>query len=210
MQAFLHGLIVALSLILPLGMQNIYIFNQGANQKHFINTLPSIFTAIICDAFLIISAVLGLSLIIFAIPWLETLILYLGLIALIYIGLFIWNTKPSGIQEGVEPLSYKMQILCAASVSLFNPHALIDAVGVIGTNSMHYYGADRYFFTAACILVSVVWFFCLALFGHYMHKIDKQGKILFKLNKVSAILIWSVALYVSYLLYLSIILEKIV
>lgn len=205
MKAFLHGLIVALSLILPLGMQNIYIFNQGANQKYFVNTLPSIFTAIICDSFLIISSVLGLSLIVFAIPWVDTVVLYVGLIFLIYIGFLIWTTKTPGIKEGSEPLSYKKQILFAASVSLFNPHALIDAIGVIGTNSMQYHGADRYIYTVACILVSIVWFFCLSLAGHYMRKIDKQGNILFKLNKVSAVLIWAVALYVFYLLYLSII-----
>lgn len=205
MKAFLHGLIVALSLILPLGMQNIYIFNQGANQKYFIDTLPSILTAITCDSLLIISSVIGLSLIIFAIPWVETLVLYLGLIALIYIGFLIWNTKPSVVGEELKPLSYKKQILFSATVSLFNPHALIDAVGVIGTNSMQYYGKDRYIFTAACILVSVVWFFFLSIAGHNMRKIDRQGKILFKLNKVSAILIWSVALYISYLLYMCII-----
>jgi len=205
MKAFLHGLIVALGLILPLGMQNIYIFNQGANQKSFKNTLPSVFTAIICDTFLIISSVLGLSLIILAIPWIENLVLNIGLIALIFIGFMIWNTSPSSTEKSVEPLSYKMQILYAASVSLLNPHALIDTVGVIGTNSMQYFGVDRYIFTAACILVSVAWLFCLSFAGHYMRKIDKREKILFKLNKVSAILIWSVALYVSYLLYLNII-----
>lgn len=200
--AFLNGLIISLGLILPLGMQNIFLFNQGANQKHFSHTLPSIFTAIICDSFLIISSVLGVSLIVLTIPWVETLVLYLGLIFLVYMGFIVWYSKPTDINEGKKPLSAKKQILFAASVSLLNPHALVDTIGVIGTTSMQFRGTDKYVFTAACILVSTIWFFCLSIIGHFMRRIDKQGKILFKLNKISAILIWCAALYIFRLLYL--------
>ena len=32
--AIIHGFILAIGLILPLGAQNVFIFNQGANQQN--------------------------------------------------------------------------------------------------------------------------------------------------------------------------------
>ncbi|RZH87840.1 amino acid transporter, partial [Staphylococcus aureus] len=45
MQPVLHGILLALGLILPLGAQNVFVFNQGANQKKMINALPVVITA---------------------------------------------------------------------------------------------------------------------------------------------------------------------
>lgn len=33
LQPIIHGFLLALGLILPLGAQNVFVFNQGANQK---------------------------------------------------------------------------------------------------------------------------------------------------------------------------------
>ena len=40
MGALFHGVILALGLILPLGVQNVFVFNQGATHKKFRNALP--------------------------------------------------------------------------------------------------------------------------------------------------------------------------
>ena len=45
----LHGFILALGLILPLGVQNVFVFNQGAVQSRFVKALPAIITASLCD-----------------------------------------------------------------------------------------------------------------------------------------------------------------
>jgi L-lysine exporter family protein LysE/ArgO len=42
MLAFIHGFVLALGLILPLGVQNVFIFNQGAVQPRFYKALPAI------------------------------------------------------------------------------------------------------------------------------------------------------------------------
>ena len=80
LNAFLHGLVLALGLIVPLGVQNIFIFNQGATQPKFQKALPSIIAASMCDTILICIAVLGLSLIIFEIPALKLAIFIIGFI----------------------------------------------------------------------------------------------------------------------------------
>lgn len=199
LQAFFHGLILALGLILPLGLQNIYLFNQGANQPSFKNALPSIITAIVCDATLIVCAVLGVTLVILAMPRLEIFILLIGFVFLLYMGFAAWVREPLQAFAGKQPLSARKQVLFTASVSLLNPHALLDSIGVIGTNSIRFLGMEKVAFMSACIMVSTLWFFGLTFAGHSLKKLDKQGGILAYLNKVSALLIWSVAAYIGWL-----------
>ena len=39
-EAILHGIILAFGLIVPLGVQNVFVFNQGALQPTFMRALP--------------------------------------------------------------------------------------------------------------------------------------------------------------------------
>jgi L-lysine exporter family protein LysE/ArgO len=66
--AFIHGFILALGLILPLGAQNVFVFQQGAAQPRFLRALPAALTAAVCDTALILLAVLGVSVVVFTIP----------------------------------------------------------------------------------------------------------------------------------------------
>ena len=54
--ALVHGFILALGLILPLGVQNVFIFNQGAVQPRVMRAMPAVLTATSCDALLILLA----------------------------------------------------------------------------------------------------------------------------------------------------------
>jgi len=199
--AFFSGLFLALGLIVPLGVQNIFIFNQGANQEHFLHALPSVITAIICDVILILSAILGVSLLVLQIPWLKTLIYIFGAIFLLIMGFVTWNTKPMRFQAGMKPLCARRQIVFAASVSLLNPHALIDTIAVIGVNALHFFGREKLAYTLGCVLVSCLWFFGLSVAGHFLHRLDSSGRYLRIVNKISALVIWTVGIYIIGLIF---------
>ena len=109
-------------------------------------------------------------------------------------GFVIWNTKPSA-QKEYGAFSTKRQITFALTVSLLNPHAILDTIGVIGTNALNYYGHHKWLFTIGCILVSLTWFFALAALGRLTHKFDKNSFWLNAINKISAIIIWGVSFY---------------
>lgn len=194
--AFLYGMVLAFGLIIPLGIQNVFVFNQGATQRHFLHALPSILTAFICDTILILLAVLGVSVAVLAIPLLKTIIFVVGFFFLMYMGFLTWRSSPANFQENKKPLSAKRQIAFAASVSLLNPHALIDTIVVIGVNALHFVGTDRWAYTIACILVSFFWFWGLAVAGHFLHKLDKTGLWLLTVNKISALIIWFVGFFI--------------
>jgi len=198
MEPLLHGIILAFGLILPLGVQNVFIFQQGAVHKKFINALPAVITASICDTLLISLAVAGVSLVILNFAWLKTTIFLVGLLFLLYMGWVMWKTAGEvKSEEESHPFSCKRQIIFAASVSLLNPHAILDTIGVIGTSSLIYEGWDKWIFTCACILVSWLWFFGLAMTGRKIGEIDKNGTLLKRFNQISALIIWLMAVYLG-------------
>lgn len=196
LEAFIHGFILALGLILPLGVQNVFIFNQGALQPRYMNVLPAVITAALCDTLLISVSVLGVSLLILGSFWFKVILVGGGIIFLVYMGWTTWNSKPNNEKGSIaKEFSIKKQILFAASVSLLNPHAIMDTVGVIGTSSIRYEGEEKVIFTVTAILVSWIWFFAISYIGRITGKIDKSGKVLLILNKISALVMWAAAGY---------------
>lgn len=196
LQPFIHGFILALGLILPLGVQNVFVFNQGALQRRFSKVLPVVVTASLCDTLLILLAVLGVSVLIITSFWMKMVLIGGGFIFLLYMGWTTWNSKLNNEkEETVHKFSFKNQVLFAASVSLFNPHAIMDTVGVIGTSSLKYQGEEKVIFAFACILVSWIWFLGLSLFGRISGKLDKSGRFMLGLNKISALVMWGAAVY---------------
>lgn len=196
-EAILHGIILAFGLIIPLGVQNVFVFNQGALQPRFSKALPVVITAGVCDTILIVAAVSGVSLLVLTFAWLENVIFSVGIVFLLYMGFVLWRTTVSTNEVEGQTFTMKRQIIFAASVSLLNPHAILDTIGVIGTNSLSYSGDVRFAFALTTIIVSWLWFLGLAVAGRYFGKLDQSGKLMALLNKVSALVVWGVAIYMA-------------
>ncbi len=194
LEAFLHGMILAFGLILPLGVQNVFVFSQGATQQRLILALPAAMTAALCDTLLILLAVFGLSVIVLQFEWLRLVLMGVGIVFLLYMGYSIWRSDSTTSQKS-ETLPVKKQVLFALSVSLLNPHAILDTIGVIGTSALKYNGTAQVLFTIACVLMSWLWFFGLTLAGASFKKLDGSGKLMNFFNKCSAIFIWATAIY---------------
>lgn len=194
MEPLIHGIILAFGLILPLGVQNVFVFSQGAVQPNILRALPATITAAMCDTMLIILAVFGLSMIVLQFEILRMVLMIVGVIFLFYMGYVIWRSEPAQ-SDTHQALPARKQILFALSVSLLNPHAILDIVGVIGTSALKYVGAEQLLFTLACIVVSWLWFFGLMLSGAVMKKLDRTGSLLKAFNKCSALFIWATAIY---------------
>ena len=199
LSAFLHGFILSFGLILPLGVQNLFVFNQGVAQASLGAALPVIVTACVCDTLLIVMAVEGVSLLLLQFSFLRELMIGGGIVFLLYMGLLAWRAgAPEKLEENA--VSGRRQILFAASVSLLNPHAILDTIGVIGSSAMQYGGAERLYFTMACITVSWIWFFSLAITGRVLGRQARMESLFAYINKFSALFIWGSAAYMSYLL----------
>lgn len=199
MQAFVHGIILAIGLILPLGVQNLFVFTQGVTQPTLLRALPVVVTASICDTLLILLAVQGVSLFIASFAWLKALLLGSGVIFLSYMGWLTWNNTLVNTCDREEKLfTIKQQILFTLTISLFNPHAIMDTIGVIGTSSINYIGNEKVLFTMACILISWCWFLFLAVMGWKIGRQKGFTQLFGFINKISAVFMWLSALYMAY------------
>jgi L-lysine exporter family protein LysE/ArgO len=193
----IYGFLLAFGLILPLGVQNVFVFNQGALQRRWVNVLPVVLTAAMCDTILILLAIFGVSAVVLSFIWIKTILIIMGVLFLIYMGYLTWKSKPNDESTDRQVLAAKKQIAFAASVSLLNPHAILDTIGVIGTSSLSYSGPEKVVFTLACILVSWLWFFGLSISGRIVGTLDSTGRFILALNKISAIIMWGTALYLA-------------
>ncbi|RFU61627.1 LysE/ArgO family amino acid transporter [Peribacillus glennii] len=193
----MHGIVLAFGLILPLGAQNVFVFQQGASQRSFWRALPVVITAAVCDTLLIILAVTGISVLVLANDWFKVVLMSSGVIFLVYMGWMTWKSRPAKIEDKAEAFSFKRQMVFAATISLLNPHAIIDTIGVIGTSSLQYSGTAKIVFSISCITVSWVWFASLAVAGRMLSRIDSSGKLMTFLNKISALIMWGIAIYLA-------------
>lgn len=197
-QAVIHGIILSFGLILPLGVQNVFVFNQGATQPKFLRALPVVLTASVCDTLLISLAVLGVSVVVFGVYWVKVMLILAGALFLIYMGWVTFKSQPDPDQPQKSSLYPKKQIAFAVSVSLLNPHAIMDTIGVIGTSSLSYTGVEKLAFTLACVAVSWIWFFSLAWMGKQVGRLHQSAGVINMLNKVSAFIMWGTALYLLF------------
>ncbi len=191
MEAILHGVMLAFGLILPLGVQNLFVLCQGALQPSFVFALPGVVTAGLCDTLLIIIAVAGAAKLLAASLAAATFMAAAGCLLLLYWGWRSWRSE-NGAAAEMKALTPLRQIAVTTGVSLGNPHAILDTIGVIGVSSLQYTGREKILFAMACIAVSWLWFLALALAGRiFGRRFLSGGKIL---NRVAAVCIWLAAL----------------
>jgi L-lysine exporter family protein LysE/ArgO len=197
MHAWIHGFILAFGLIIPLGVQNFFIFSQGATKQRFREVLPIIITAGICDSFLILLAVLGVSVVVFSLSWMKMILVLGGFVFLIFMGFVTWRSKGAE-KAAVEPISIAKTVSFTIMISILNPHAILDTIGVVGISSLNYQGYAKVAFTSACLMVSWIWFFSLAIGGRLLGLRDKSGALVQSMNKISAVVMWAAAFYMVY------------
>jgi L-lysine exporter family protein LysE/ArgO len=193
LRAFVHGYVLAFGLILPLGPQNAFIFSQGLRKPRWRESLAVVLAACVCDTLLILLAVFGVSVVVLTVPWLKTALLLVGVCFLTYIGWVNWHAGSHPLQGIDTPRqSVRQQVTFTLAVSLLNPHAILDTIGVIGTSALAYGGDEKTIFALACLLNSYLWFIGLALLGRLFGNVPNlQGW----LNRASAVVMWLSVLY---------------
>lgn len=198
--AFTHGVVLSFGLIVAFGPQNVFIFQQGATQPRVWRALPTVVTAGVADTLLILLAVLGVSVVVLEFAWLQTALFAAGFVFLCYVGWVLYAAPEFDPDAtGADRLGTREQVGFTASVSILNPHAILDTVGVIGTNALAYAGTSRWSFTVGCLVVSWGWFAGLAVVGRRLG--GAAPGWLRHLNAISAVLVWLAALYMGVQLF---------
>jgi len=173
--AFLTGLILGLSMILPIGPQNLFVLQSGIIGGLRRGMIAAA-TAGFCDTALILVGAAGLSAVFTSVPVLRLVLLWAGVVFLVYLGVSAFRATPAATVNatasatGQVPLPLPLpsslwQIVTGIGVSWGNPHAILDTVAVLGSAIAAQGAASRGAFTAGTVTASWLFFLALAVTG---------------------------------------------
>jgi L-lysine exporter family protein LysE/ArgO len=161
MTAYFSGLLLGLVIILPIGAASLFVLNQGV-QAGFPRAFIGILTVCFCDSFLILLGAVGASALLAMLGYQEVLIA-LGSIFLTVLGLLTLRTSPQQHSE-VETLPHiAATVAKAVGVSLLNPHAVLDTIGIIGGAIAAQPADERVLFGVGSVSASWFWFLTLGI-----------------------------------------------
>ncbi|MBD0356664.1 MAG: LysE family transporter [Rubrobacter sp.] len=155
MSAFVFGLLFGMATILPVGVQSFVVLNQGLTVGY-----PRVFfgivTASCCDTLLIVLGAVGVSAILNAPGSREALIL-VGVGFLLVMGVLALRASSDNdeVKSRMRPAAMVAQ---TAGVSLLNPHAILETVGILGAAIAAQAAESRVEFATGVISASWVWF----------------------------------------------------
>jgi L-lysine exporter family protein LysE/ArgO len=160
MGAFVFGLLFGMATAFPVGVQSFVVLNQG-----LVAGYPRVFfgivTASCCDTLLIVLGAAGVSAILHAPGSREALIL-VGVAFLLVMGVLALRA-PSDEEEVKSLLRPTAMVAQTIGVSLLNPHAILETVGVLGAAIAAQATENRLEFAAGVISASWVWFLMIGL-----------------------------------------------
>ncbi len=161
MAAYIGGLLLGLVMIVPIGMQNIFVLNQGL-MAGFPRVLVAVVGASCCDTLLIVLGATLSTTLVAAVPNARAVLVAVGVVFLLVLGVRSLVTAPEmeEVQRVASPLAVIGQTV---GVSLINPHAILDTVGVIGGAIAARQAAERAVFAAGAVTASWCWFLLLGL-----------------------------------------------
>jgi L-lysine exporter family protein LysE/ArgO len=161
--AYLAGLLLGLALITPIGAQNVFVVGQGL-AVGWPKAAWAVVAAGCCDTILIVCGAAGVSGLLNSFPGLRMSLLLGGALFLTHLGLRSWRTSEglAGFATG-DVLSGRQVMLRTVSVSMLNPHAILDTVGVMGSTIAAQPEDHRLLFASGAISASWLWFLFLAV-----------------------------------------------
>ena len=152
---FLLGLILGLALIIPIGVQSLFVLNQGL-AAGFPRAFVGVAAVCFCDTFLIVLGASGASALLALLGFRELLIA-VGSIYLLIMGVMTLRARPRRA-EGEHLTRIGATVVQAVGVSVLNPHAILDTVGVLGAAIAAQAAEGRVTFVAGAVGASWVWY----------------------------------------------------
>jgi L-lysine exporter family protein LysE/ArgO len=154
---FAFGLLFGLATAFPVGVQSFVVMNQGL-RLGYPRVLTGIVTASLCDTLLIVAGAAGASALL-ADADERVPVLLIGIAFLAIFGVLALRTPPEAEVGEVKSAGRPLAIIAqTVGVSLFNPHAVLETVGVLGGAIAAQTAKNRIEFACGVIAASWVWF----------------------------------------------------
>ena len=185
--SYIQGLLLGFSLIIAIGAQNLFVFNQGLIGKYVM--IVCLFCSL-SDALLILIGYSGLYLIIENNVILQNFIILIGFLWLLGYGVLKIREGMSFDLESNLDIQishtnnrnlYKT-ILAISGITWLNPHVYLDTVFLIGSISNSVQSEKQFSFLLGAISSSFLFFFFLGYMGFKIGPLIKSPNLWKKIN----------------------------
>ena len=185
--SYIQGLLLGFSLIIAIGAQNLFVFNQGLIGKYVM--IVCLFCSL-SDALLILIGYSGLYLIIENNVILQNFIILIGFLWLLGYGVLkiregMYFDQESNLDIQISHTNnrnlYKT-ILAISGITWLNPHVYLDTVFLIGSISNSVQSEKQFSFLLGTISSSFLFFFFLGYMGFKIGPLIKSPNLWKKIN----------------------------
>lgn len=192
MGQYFAGLALGLALIMPIGPLNVFILNQGLTVG-MPRSLLVVGVAGVCDSLLIVVGWKSMATVLERSPVSQGVLLAAGVVFLTYVGTRALTASGNGNGDVVVGAPVRTARKTAA-LSLLNPHAVLETVGVIGAAIAAQDATERTAFAGGIVTASWLWFLILAVGAAALRRRLSIGMRL-RLERVSGFLMLGLAAF---------------
>jgi L-lysine exporter family protein LysE/ArgO len=153
---FVFGLLFGMATAFPIGVQSFVVMNQGL-RFGYPKVMVGIVTASLCDSVLILLGAAGASALLRA-PGHEGFLIAVGVLFFVVVGVTTLRAAPESDEEVGSRARPRAMAAQTVGVSLFNPHAVFETVGLLGGAIALQAPDDRFGFALGAIAASWLWF----------------------------------------------------
>lgn len=191
---YLRGILIGFAFVAPIGMQNIYMFNNALSNK-MSKALLYNFLVWFCDALFSFAAFYGIGALISANEIVKIIVMLVGGALTSYIGFnIIRSAKQTTIGSDSKKQTLKQALMTALIVSWGNPQAMIDGTMMLGASRATLTFEQSILFITGVITASFIWDHGITIgFNLLRDKLPK--KFLLAINLISGIIVAVYGLY---------------
>ncbi|RRG18846.1 amino acid transporter [Weissella viridescens] len=197
MSALLSGMLLGFAFIAPIGMQNLYVFNNAVNNTLQRAMLYVLFVWLADSSFSLV-AYFGMGAIINSNDLLKLIVMILGGALVIYIG---WTILRSANQVDLDASGNKLSMgkafATAFIVTWANPQALVDGSLMLGATRAKLPDADVWPFIIGVLIATALWFTIVTVVVNRLKsRLSKRAFVI--VNVVSGLIMLGYGLYFLY------------
>lgn len=191
---YLRGILVGFAFVAPIGMQNIYMFNNALSNK-MSKALLYNFLVWFCDALFSFAAFYGIGALVSANEIVKIIVMLVGGALTSYIGFnIIRSAKQTAIGSDSKKQTLKQALMTALIVSWGNPQAMIDGTMMLGASRATLTFEQSILFITGVVTASFIWDHGITIgFNLLRDKLPK--KFLLAINLISGIIVAVYGLY---------------
>ena len=187
------GFFMGLSLIVAIGAQNAFVLRQGLRREH---VGPVVAVCAISDALLIAAGVAGFGLVIGVLPWVVTLMRWLGVAFLAVYGAMRFKAAMAG-GEALKPaegatVPLSKVVGTAVLLTWANPHVYLDTMVLLGSISTQHAPLE-WAFGAGAALSSLTFFTSLGYGARLLAPLFANSRAWVVLEVVVGLTMWIIA-----------------